>query len=258
MRVLGRIGWLCLLPALTAAPSAADQESVVSMLSQNRISITANFDGSEVFVFGAVKREAPAPEDSEMEVIITLTGPLEPVLVRRKKKILGVWVNADTVEVDAAPSFYAVAANKPLNQIVSNVEDIFKDISVNQLIRSVGAPQHITDSPEFTKALIRIRESKGLYSTEPIPITVSDDTLFGAHFAMPANLVEGEYLARIFLVRNKTVVSEHSNKIDVRKVGLERWIYSEAHNHAFTYGLLCVLIAGLTGWAASVIFRRVG
>ena len=184
-----------------------------------------------------------------MEVIITLTGPLEPVLVRRKKKILGVWVNADTVEVDAAPSFYAVAANKPLNQIVSNVEDIFKDISVNQLIRSVGAPQHIEDSPEFTKALIRIRESKGLYSTVPVPITVSDDTLFGAHFAMPANLVEGEYLARIFLVRNKTVVSEHSNKIDVRKVGLERWIYSEAHNHAFTYGLLCVLVAGLTGWA---------
>ena len=258
MRTPKLIGWLCLLPSLAATPSAAAQESVVSMLSQNRISITANFDGSEVFVFGAVKREAPVPDDSEMEVIITLTGPLEPVLVRRKKKILGVWVNADTVEVDAAPSFYAVAANKPLNEIVSNVEDIFKDISVNQLIRSVGAPQHIEDSPEFTKALIRIRESKGLYSTEPIPITVSDDTLFGAHFAMPANLVEGEYLARIFLVRNKSVVSEHSNKIDVQKVGLERWIYSEAHNHAFTYGLLCVLIAGLTGWAASAIFRRVG
>ena len=258
MRAVRPLGAVLLLLAIAGTACAEDQESVVSMLSQNRISITANFDGSEVFVFGAVKRESPPPEDSEMEVIITLTGPLEPVLVRRKKKVLGVWVNVDTVEVDAAPSFYAVAANKPLDQIVSNVEDIFKDISVNQLIRSVGAPSHIHDSPEFTKALIRIREMQGLYSNDPIPITVSDDTLFGAHFAMPANLVEGEYLARIFLIRNKTVVSEHSNMIEVRKVGLERWIYSEAHNHPFTYGLLCVLVAALTGWAASAIFRRVG
>ncbi len=249
-----------LLPMLAvaeAARAASNSESVVSMLSQNRISITANFDGSEVIIFGAVKREAPVSDESATEVIITLAGPQEPVLVRRKQKVLGVWVNTDTVEVDAAPSFYAIAANRPLEELVSNVEDIYKDISLNQLIRSVGAPQDIHDSPEFTKALIRIREDQGLYSLTPIPITVVEDTLFSSHFALPANLVEGEYVARIFLVRDKTVVAEHSNVIGVHKVGLERWIYTEAHNHAFTYGLLCVVIAALAGWAASVVFRRV-
>ena len=252
-----------LLPAVASALTGTSafsgvEESLVSMLSQNRIAITANFDGSEIIVFGAVKREAVAPADNKMDVIITLSGPPEPVTVRRKQRIFGVWVNADAVEVDSAPSFYAVAASRPLAEVVSNVEDIIKEISVSQLIRSVGAPQHIHDSPEFTRALIRIREASGLYSLEPIPVSVSDDTLFSAHFEMPANLVEGEYLVRIFLVRDKTVVAEHSNRIDVRKVGLERWIYSEAHNHAFTYGLLCVLVAALTGWCASAIFRRIG
>ncbi len=258
MRVLRHI--LLALPVLALAwtANAEDPESVISMLSQNRISITANFDGSEVFVFGAVKREAPPPDDGDLEVIITLAGPLEPVLVRRKKKILGVWVNADTVEVDAAPSYYAVAANKPLDQILSNVEDIFKDISVDQLIRSVGAPQHIHDSPEFTKALIRVREAQGLYSIDPVPIAIRENTLFGTSFVMPANLVEGQYVARIFLTRNKSVVSEHSNEIDVRKVGLQRWVFYQAHNHSFTYGLLCVLIAVATGWFASFVFRRFG
>ena len=251
------LGWLCQLLMLCGIASADVQESVVSMLSQNRIAITANFDGSEVFVFGAVKREAPPPDAGEMDVIITLAGPLEPVIVRRKQKKFGVWVNADTVEVDAAPSFYAIAANKPLEQLVSNVEDIYKDISVNQLIRAVGVPQHIHDSPEFTNALIRIREAEGLYSLTPIPISVLENTLFGAHFALPANLVEGDYITRIFLVRDRLVVSEHSNVINVRKVGLERWIYSEAHSHAFTYGLLCVLIAGGAGWLASAVFRRI-
>ena len=61
---------------LCGIASADVPESVVSMLSQNRISITANFDGSEVFVFGAVKREAPPPDAGPMDVIITLAGPL--------------------------------------------------------------------------------------------------------------------------------------------------------------------------------------
>ena len=253
-----RIFFSALAIALAGIGSLAASESVVSVLSQNRISITANFDGSEIFIFGAIKRDAPAEEGQDVDVIITVAGPQEPVIVRRKKRILGVWVNADTVEVDSAPSFYSVATTRPLKDIVSNVEDIVKDISVNELIRSVGAPQHIHDSPEFTKALIRIRERNGLYSLQPVPITVREDTLFGARVGLPANLVEGEYLARIFLVRDKKVISEHSNKIEVRKVGLERWIYSEAHNHAFTYGLLCVLVAVATGWIASAVFRRFG
>ncbi len=253
-----KVPCLSLLITVACIGSLFASESVVSVLSQNRISITANFDGSEIFVFGAIKRDAPVEEGQDIDVIITVAGPQEPVIVRRKKRILGVWVNADTVEVDSAPSFYSVATTRPLKDIVSNVEDLVKDISVNELIRSVGAPQHIHDSPEFTKALIRIRERSGLYSLQPVPITVREDTLFGARFALPANLVEGEYLARIFLVRDKKVISEHSNKIEVRKVGLERWIYSEAHNHAFTYGLLCVLIAVATGWIASAVFRRFG
>ena len=52
--------------------------------------------------FGAIKRESPIPE-TPLQVIITVAGPSEPVVVRRKERKLGIWVNADTVEVDSAP-----------------------------------------------------------------------------------------------------------------------------------------------------------
>ena len=44
--------------------------------------------------------------------------------------------------------------------------------------------------------------------------------------------------------------------LTVEKVGIERDIYEFAHRRPWTYGLLCVLLAALTGWTASRVFRR--
>ena len=103
---------LVLLIVLMALPARGEQ--VVAGMSQNRIAITANFDGSEILIFGAVKREEPIPTLEPFGVIITVAGPSQPVTVRRKEKKLGIWVNTDYVDVDLAPSFYAVATSAPL------------------------------------------------------------------------------------------------------------------------------------------------
>src|SRR5690606_20737252 len=154
-----------LLLALLAVPApVAAGEEVVAGLSRSAISITANFDGSDLIVYGAVKRDAPAPSDSRLEVIVTVEGPSTPITVRRKSRAFGIWVNTASVEVDRAPSVYAVATTGPLDQILSQTEDLRRKISVPQMIRSVGAPQDIADSPAFTEALIRVREANGLYS----------------------------------------------------------------------------------------------
>ena len=92
-------------------------EEVVLGLSKDEVAITTSFDGSDVLIFGAVKREAPIPEGDPLEVIITVSGPSEAVRVRRKEKRFGIWVNVDAVEIDEAPSFYAVATSEPLREI---------------------------------------------------------------------------------------------------------------------------------------------
>ena len=114
--------------ALFAAPALA--EEVVAGLSQKRIAITANFDGSEILIFGAVKRDMPTPGESPLEVIVTVEGPQEPVTVRRKAKRYGIWVNVDGIEVDLAPSFYAINTTGPLSEILKDVEDLRYNISI--------------------------------------------------------------------------------------------------------------------------------
>jgi len=232
-------------------------ETVVSGLSQNRVAITANFDGSEILLFGAVKRDAPPPDANPLNVIITVEGPSEPVTVRRKSKRFGIWVNTDSVQVDAAPTFYAVATTGPFEDILNSTEDLRYKISIPRVIRSVGAPMTITDAAAFSTALIRIRTSKGLYQMNPGTVRLDEETLFRTSVALPSNLTEGDYKARIFLLRGGNVVDAHETAIDVRKVGLERWLFSLAHEKPLIYGLLSLFIAIVAGWGASAVFRYI-
>lgn len=247
---------LVLLFLALALPAAA-KEAVVAGLSQNRIAITANFDGSEILIFGAVKREAPPPGTGSLQVIIAVAGPSKPVMVRRKAKRFGIWVNSDAVEVDAAPSFYAVATSGPLSEVLKNTDDLRYKISIPRAIRSVGAPMTIMDSHAFTEALIRIRTDKGLYQMALNTVEISEETLFNTSVILPANLTEGAYTARIFLTRGGNVVANYETEIDVRKVGLERWLFNLAHDLPLAYGILSLVIAIAAGWGASAIFRYI-
>ncbi|WP_282169792.1 TIGR02186 family protein [Ruegeria atlantica] len=241
--------------ALCASPALAVDEEVVLGLSQDRVAITANFDGSEILVFGAVKREAPIPSGPPLEVIVAVSGPSSPVTVRRKERKLGIWVNTDSVLVDEAPSFYAVATSAPLNEILSDTEDLRYSVSIERAIRSVGAAMNIRGAQEFADAVIRIREHESLYSIREDTVAVDEQTLFRTSIEMPADLTEGDYMARIFLTRGGSVVSQFETTIDVRKVGLERFLYNMSRQQPVWYGLMSLVIAIAAGWGASTAFR---
>ena len=238
----------CLLAARTGA------EEVVLGLSKDKVAITATFEGSEILVFGAVKREVPIPEEP-LDVIVAVAGPDKPLIVRRKERRFGIWVNIDAVEIDAAPSFYAVATTGPFDQVLSNVEDLRHRVSIPQAIRSVGAPATVGDAQAFTDAVIRIRKGNGAYKVEEGAVSLDEQTLFRASISMPANLTEGVYATRIFLTRGGEVVATYQTSIDVRKVGLERWLFNMSREQPLLYGLMSLAIAIAAGWSASAAFR---
>lgn len=242
-----------LLITLVCLPARADE--VVAGLSQNRVSITATFVGSEILIFGAVKRDSPAPIDAPLEVIVVVEGPSTPVTVRKKDKRFGIWINTDALELAGAPSFYAVATSAPLEQTISTLDNLQHLISVEQTIRVSDTPFTTKDSRDFTEALIRIRENAKLYKLMEGGVTLREDTLFDTRIALPSNLTEGEYRTRIYLTRGGNVTAEYDTVINVQKVGLERWIYNLAHERPLIYGLLSLIIAIAAGWGASAAFR---
>ncbi|WP_299499705.1 TIGR02186 family protein [uncultured Roseobacter sp.] len=236
-----------------ALPAAA--EDIVLGLSKDTVSINTSFDGSEILVFGAVKREAPIPDDPRLQVIVTVAGPDETVTVRRKEKVLGIWVNTDAVEIDRAPSFYAVSTSTALGLSLSNTEDLRHRVSIPRAIRSVGAPDTIADATRFTDALIRIKSRSNQYQLNEGTVSVDEQTLFRTAIELPAALTEGDYQTRIFLTRGGKVVSKYKTSIYVRKVGLERWLFKMSRENALLYGIMSIGIAIAAGWAASAVFR---
>ncbi len=245
--------WLIAL-LFMAGPLMA--EEVVLGLSRDKVAITATFDGSEILVFGAVKREAPVPEEP-LDVIVAIAGPSKPVVVRRKERRFGIWVNVDSVEVDRAPSFYAIATTGPLDKVLSNVEDLRHSISIPRAIRSVGAASATVDPQAFTEAVIRIRKANGAYSLQEGAVSLDEQTLFRTSIEMPANLTEGAYATRIFLTRGGEVVATYETAIGVQKVGLERWIFNLSREQPLIYGLMSLAIAIAAGWGASAAFRAI-
>ena len=210
------------------------------------------FDGKDLLVFGAVSRVAPPPP-GELGVVITVSGPKTPVTVRRQERVMGMWMNADEALVDAAPSFYAIATSAPIREILSSVEDLRHSVSIPRAIRSVG--NRVMDSGAFTEALIRVRTEEGLYQLRDGTVDVEAQTLFRTGIELPANLIEGNYLVRIFLTRGGAVIDTLETEIGVRKVGLERWLFNLSRDMPAAYGLLSLALAILAGWSASAAFR---
>lgn len=252
-----RAALLMALPGMAAAEvSAGGAEHIVSGLSQNRVSITADFNGSEILVYGAVRRDA-APPPGPLDVVITVEGPAGPVTVRRKDRVAGIWVNNAAVNVDSAPSFYAVVTTGPLDEILSATENFRHAITIDRLIRAIGISSEADEPEDFLRALVQVRSESGLYRLLQDRVELTEDTLFRADVALPANLTEGEYRVRLFLLRGGAVVAKQDKAILVRKEGLERLIYNLSQSQPLLYGVIALMIAAAAGYGASAAFRLI-
>lgn len=245
---------LLLLVFVAAAPFAQAQEEVVAGLSQNSVALTVNFVGSDILIFGAVRRDGAIP-DGPLDVIVTIEGPPQAATIWRKARRAGIWVNTESHLVRAAPSFYAVASTAPLAEILSPESDLDYRITTRLAIFEARSSGDVTDPASFIEALIRIRKDDGLYQEGQTGVTLERDALFTTRITLPKNIVEGSYAARIFLLRDGAVIDEHETFIEVRKAVLERWLYSLAYDQPALYGLLALFVAVFFGWGASAVFR---
>lgn len=247
---------ICAQEAASPSQAPPPRETIVAGLSQNQVEIKTDFAGSEIMVYGAVKRDAPAPAGDPLHVIVSVEGPAMKMTIRRKERVAGLWINNAAVTIDQAPSFYAVASTGPLGLILLRTEDQRYRITMPGAIRAVGISGEAPNSTEFVDALLRVYEREGRYRLAEDTVRFSEATLFRADVMLPANLTEGDYRVRIFLVRSGKVIDTLEREIRVRKEGLEWVVYNAAHRHALEYALVALALAAGLGWGASEVFRR--
>lgn len=246
---------LALILALAGAlPGRA--EEIVSGMSTTRVAIDTQFDGTSILIYGAAAREEKPPSWPLLEVIITVQGPVQPVTVRRKERVAGIWVNRGWVAFDDAPSFYAVMSTGALEDVLSEEEDIRHSVSIPREVGAVRLGAGSGNAAEYLEALQRIRKGNATYFLARNSVLLLQQSLFRTEVELPANLIEGEYTVRIFLTRGGKVVDLQESRITVEKAGLERLLYRLALDQPLIYGIVALLMAALAGLAASELFRR--
>lgn len=241
-----------LLPILLLGmASTASAQPIFAELSNHEVQITTGFTGADVLFFGAI--EGPG------DVVVTVRGPGREVVVRRKGRVSGIWVNQDAMTFIRVPAFYAVASTRPLKQIVSPFYARQEEISAENLrLRPSDDSREATKAEiqTFREALIRLRRRQGLFPTQVFEVRLIGEKLFRANIHFPANLPTGTYTVKFYLFRKGKQTTVVTTPLTVNKSGLSAEVAAFATEQSILYGLLAVLVAGLLGWLASVVFRK--
>ncbi|NFV81715.1 TIGR02186 family protein [Magnetospirillum aberrantis] len=242
--------FLALLAGLWASAARA-AEPLVADLSRHLVAITTGFAGTDVLLFGAV-------EDASRggDVVVVVRGPNHGEIVRRKARNAGIWINSGLAEVRDAPSFYRVAASKPLAEIAPQAVLERHQIGLEALDLDIHPRDERADSPQYRDALIRLKQRQGLYGDGVQDIGFLGNRLFRTEMHFPANVPVGTYLVEVYLMVDGEVASAQTTPLVVSKIGLGADVFDFAHQQAAAYGIIAILLAAGAGWAAAAIFRK--
>ncbi len=250
---------ICLtLVFATVIPTKA--ESLQMGVSVDTVPISSSFDGTEIVIFGSIEtHEQAALFRGEYDVVVRVEGAPEDVIIRKKERIGGIWINNKSENYVSVPSFYSILSARPLNLISNSIELAPISLGINNLGKNVpveGEKTLIMNPGEFSDALLRLRIEQDLFSEIPGTLKQLSPSLFRATLSIPANVPIGEHIVTAYLFRNGEILGTKKSSFRIEKVGFERWIYDLAHENSLLYGIMAVLLAIFTGWAANAIFRK--
>ena len=235
---------------------AADKPVLVPDISARQVQIRYSFTGAQLLLFGAVVYPGGRPPDRKVDIAVVLRGPVQPILLREKEKIAGIWMNADSNRFRSAPSFYAVASSAPIADLLDERTAAIYELGVHNLQLSPGGGALPEKERRFEAGLLDLRERRNLYQENPRGVEISGGVLYRAAITIPSQVPVGTYTAETFLIDRHKVIAAATRDIQINKSGFERYVALAARRHRFMYGLTCVLLSLGLGWAAAAAFRR--
>ena len=242
---------IALIILFLLAPHAYGTALIIDS-STSEVQVSSSFIGTDVMVFGTA--------NDKDDIIVVITGPTETAIVRKKGRVSGIWINKEKLEFRDIPGFYAIASTRPLSEITETDELKKQKIGIHNVITTASLSskdENIKTFKSFKDALVRGQKTKGLYLDAPLTIDVVSKRLFKTTFHFPNNMTTGIYTVKVFAFQKKRLVSTVSKTISVEKIGIGADVFKFAKEQSALYGLLAILIAVLSGWIASVIFRKI-
>ncbi len=258
--MMRRIAPVVLIAILAFGAGPAAAERLVVSLSNHRVAITSNFAGEDLVLFGTIEPDAnKSALRPAYDLVVTVTGPRQTLRARRKQRVLGIWVNVDSREFVRVPSYLAILSNRPVSQIapVDALRRLQMGLDNFLLPQRIGPDiaDTVRDDP-FRVAFVRLESQQALYSEIATAVTFLTPTVFRAAIPLPSDVPNGNFAIDVELFADGIRVARTNSALEVTKAGFEQYVAEAARDHGLLYGVVTMLMALLTGWFASVVFRR--
>jgi uncharacterized protein (TIGR02186 family) len=253
------IGLALALSGLFAAERAHAERLIVSV-SNHRVTVTPNYSGEELVLFGSVEKDDKTPANrGNYDLVVTVSGPRADMVTRRKERRFGIWVNNDYRQFLKVPTYLALFSNRPFSAIAPPEVQRRQQLGLNNVLltQRVG-PDYADVVPDdaFRSAFVRLRSQHGLYREATSAVTFLTPTLFRTGIPLPGEVPIGTYDVEIKLFADGALVTRTETAFEIVKVGFEQFVANTARQNGFAYGLVTAFMALMTGWMASIVFRK--
>jgi uncharacterized protein (TIGR02186 family) len=248
---------LALAAMLTALPARA--ERLIVSVSNHRVTVTPNYSGEELVLFGSVEKDASTPPNRSYDLVVTVSGPRADMVTRRKERKFGIWINTDSRQFLQVPTYLAIFSNRPIDAIASPEVQRRQQLGINNVVltQRVGTDYaDVVPNDPFRSAFVRLRAQHGLYRESSSAVTFLTPTLFRTGIPLPAEVPIGTYTVEIKLFADGQLVTRTDTAFEIVKVGFEQFVATTSRQNGFVYGLATVAMALMTGWMASIVFRK--
>jgi uncharacterized protein (TIGR02186 family) len=243
-----------------AVTSPARAERLIVSVSNHRVTVTPAYSGEELVLFGSVEKDASTPANrNNYDLVVTVIGPRADMVTRRKERKFGIWINTDYREFIQVPTYLALFSNRPFDAIASPDVERRQQLGLNNVLltQHVGTDYaDVVPNDAFRSAFVRLRSERGLYREETSAVTFLTPTLFRTGIPLPAEVPIGTYTVEIKLFADGALITRTETAFDIVKVGFEQFVATTARQDGLIYGMFTAFMALMTGWMASIVFRK--
>jgi uncharacterized protein (TIGR02186 family) len=255
-----RLVALAIVVAVALASAQARAEDLIVSISNPRITVTPNYSGGELVLFGGIEKDVDTPRDRAVyDLVVTVSGPRADMVTRRKERKFGIWINTDSRQFLMVPSYLAVFSNRPFEAIAPPEVQRRQQLGINYVLLTQRVGPDYADvvaDDLFRSAFVRLRTRHGLYREETSAVTFLTPTLFRTGIPLPAEVPIGAYQVDIKLFADGALVTKTETSFEIVKVGFEQFVATAAKQNGLAYGLVTALMALMTGWIAAVVFKK--
>ncbi len=244
-----------------SSTTVPQREEVQADVSTRTVAITSNFTGTEIIVFGAISNTRPVnTAEEQYDVVVVVEGVGEELVARRKSNVGGIWINTSAVVFRAVPSYYAISSSKPVDEITEPLLLDQHDIGFQHITLTPKSRERLkvqeSELNEFRAGILRNKQKQRLYVENEFGVVFVGDNLFRATIDLPANVPVGPLKTRVHLFREGILLDTFESEVQLAREGVGRYLYNFAIGYPLLYGIVAVIVAAGSGWAASTYFSR--